>query len=221
LIELQEIKKVFPVNGKDFCALNGVNFQLQQGEMISIVGQSGSGKSTLMNILGFLDLSTDGHYLFRGKDVSRLNSTELAEIRNKKIGFVFQSAYFLHRFDVLTNVMLPLFYRNEKKEISEQKALSMLEQVGMKKFVSHKPQQLSGGQQQRVALARALVGGPDIILADEPTGALDSKTGHEIIELLINLNKVEKRTIVMVTHDLKISQLCERTVTLMDGVIVE
>ena len=204
----------------EYHALIGVNLQLERGEMIAIVGASGSGKSTLMNVMGFLDQCTSGSYIFSGQDVSHLSSVELSKIRNQKVGFVFQSFFLLPRLDALQNVMLPLFYREVEKKFAQEKALNMLEKVGMQRFIKHKPNQLSGGQQQRVAIARALVGDPDLILADEPTGSLDSKTGQEVMELFLHLNVQEKRTIVIVTHDKDVSRLCGRIVMLKDGCIV-
>jgi putative ABC transport system ATP-binding protein len=206
--------------GCHFDALKGVDFSLAHGEMVAIVGSSGSGKSTLMNILGFLDRCTTWNYTFSGRDVSDLPELELARIRNSKIGFVFQAFFLLSRLTALENVMLPLFYRGDDRTISRVKSMDMLIKVGMGKFLSHKPNQLSGGQQQRVAIARALVGDPEIILADEPTGALDSKTGNEVMELFLHLNSREKRTIVIVTHDSDVSHQCKRIVTLRDGCIV-
>jgi putative ABC transport system ATP-binding protein len=211
---------MYYTGGSHFDALKGVDFSLSHGEMVAIVGSSGSGKSTLMNILGFLDRCTTGNYTFSGRDVSDLPELELARIRNSKIGFVFQAFFLLSRLTALENVMLPLFYRGDDRHISRVKSIDMLIKVGMGKFLSHKPNQLSGGQQQRVAIARALVGDPEIILADEPTGALDSKTGSEVMELFLHLNSREKRTIVIVTHDSDVSHLCERIVTLRDGCIV-
>jgi len=220
LIRLEKITKTYRTDTSDYHALNGIDLLLDKGEMIAIVGASGSGKSTLMNIIGFLDHCSSGRYFFSGQDVSRLDKDELSRIRNQKIGFVFQSFFLLPRLSAVQNVMLPLYYRGEEKEKSYEKAFSMLQKVGMEKFIDHKPNQLSGGQQQRVAIARALVGDPDIILADEPTGSLDSKTGHEVMELFIHLNQKEKRTIVMVTHDLQVSKMCQRTVMIKDGCVV-
>lgn len=217
LVELINISKTYRLGGSDYQALKGVDFQLHHGELVSIIGSSGSGKSTLMNIIGFLDHCTTGRYLFSGSNVSRLTDAELSHIRNKKIGFIFQSFFLLPRLNALQNVMLPLFYRGESTELAKIKALSMLDKVGMKKFATHKPTQLSGGQQQRVAIARALIGDPDVILADEPTGALDSKTGHDIMSFLIDLNESHKCTIVVITHDKTVSALCKRIVTIKDG----
>jgi len=220
LVELKNVTKIYRTGICDFHALKDVDFHLHHGEMMAIVGTSGSGKSTLMNIIGFLDHCTSGNYFFSASDVSRLEEKELARIRNEKIGFIFQSFFLLPRLSALQNVMLPLFYRGIDKELARIKSLNMLEKVGMKKFSQHKPNELSGGQQQRIAIARALVGDPDVILADEPTGALDSKTGQEVMDLLIDLNQSQKRTIVVITHDKNVSHLCQRVVTLKDGVIV-
>lgn len=220
LVKLTQITKIYRTGSGEFHALKGVDFHLEAGEMMAIVGASGSGKSTLMNIIGFLDHCTTGKYLFSNADVSRLNAEQLAKIRNKKIGFVFQSFFLLPRLNVLQNVMLPLFYRDEEKTLAREKSLRMLAKVGMEKFANHKPNQLSGGQQQRIAIARALVGDPEIVLADEPTGSLDSKTGQEVMDLFLHLNRDEKRTIVMVTHDHNVSRQCQRVVTLKDGMII-
>jgi putative ABC transport system ATP-binding protein len=217
---LNKVTKIYRAVANEFHALKNVSFQLMRGEMVAIVGASGSGKSTLMNIIGFLDHCTSGNYIFSGVDVSRLQDSELSHIRNKKIGFVFQSFFLLPRLNALQNVMLPLFYRGESVEQSREKSLKMLEKVGMHHLAHHKPNELSGGQQQRIAIARALVGDPEVVLADEPTGALDSKTGNEVMELLLDLNRYEKRTIVVVTHDQEVSDLCGRIVTLKDGTIV-
>ncbi len=220
LIKLNKVTKVYPSDKAPYHALKEIDFELQRGEMVGIVGASGSGKSTLMNIIGFLDHCTTGQYIFSGQNVSHLNHDELSQIRNQKMGFVFQSFFLLPRMNALQNVMLPLFYRGEEKEKSEQKARDMLKKVGMEHFSHQKPNQLSGGQQQRVAIARALVGDPDIILADEPTGSLDSKTGHEVMNLLLDLNQQENRTIIMVTHDQHLSRLCQRTVMIQDGCVI-
>lgn len=220
LVSLQNVTKVYRTDHSEYHALKNINFELSSGEMLAVIGASGSGKSTLMNIIGFLDYCTTGKYLFCDHDVSRLTDIELSIIRNKKIGFVFQAFFLLPRMTALQNVMLPLYYREEAKDIAIQKSMSMLEKVGMQAFAQHKPNQLSGGQQQRVAIARALVGDPEIILADEPTGALDSKTGDEVMDILLQLNKNDNRTIVIITHDKEISHQCQRVVTLRDGMIV-
>ncbi|MCD6039819.1 MAG: yknY [Gammaproteobacteria bacterium] len=220
IIDLQNITKSYRTGFSEFCALKGINLQLERRDMLAIIGSSGSGKSTLMNIMGLLDYCSTGNYFLLGEDVSRLAEKKLAVTRNKKMGFVFQSFFLLPRLNVLQNVMLPLFYREESLTLSHQKALEILKKVGMEKFIDHKPNQLSGGQQQRVAIARALVGDPEVIFADEPTGSLDSKTGREIMDLFLKLNHDEGRTIVVVTHDKEVSHLCKRVITLKDGLIV-
>lgn len=220
LVNLQKINKIYSSTGGQFHALKDVSFQLARGEMIAIMGSSGSGKSTLMNIIGFLDRCSTGNYFFGEQNVSQLKDKELAVIRNQKIGFVFQSFFLLPRLNAIQNVVLPLFYRGIEKKSALDLSREMLAKVGMEKFSSHKPNQLSGGQQQRVAIARALVGEPEVVLADEPTGALDSKTGQDVMNLFLNLNRKEKRTIVLVTHDPKISTQCQRVVTLQDGAII-
>jgi putative ABC transport system ATP-binding protein len=220
LIKLNQVKKIYQSGTNEFHALKGIDIEIDRGEMVAIVGASGSGKSTLMNIIGFLDHCTSGSYFFAGQNVSNLKNTELSSIRNLKIGFVFQSFFLLPRLNALQNVMLPLFYRGEDKNLSREKAHAMLEKVGMRHFADRKPNQLSGGQQQRVAIARALVGDAEIILADEPTGSLDSKTGGEVMDLFLHLNADEKRTIVLVTHDDHISHLCKRIIMIKDGCVV-
>lgn len=211
---------MYTVGTQTFSALTDVNFELRRGEMTAIVGASGSGKSTLMNIIGFLDRCTKGDYFFSGQHVSHLKERALAEIRNKKIGFVFQSFFLLARSTALQNVMLPLFYRGMPHEEAKEKAISMLEKVGAAHLANNKPNQLSGGQQQRVAIARALVGNPDVILADEPTGALDSENSDAVMRLFEELNRKEDRTILIITHDKEISNRCKRIVTMKDGKII-
>lgn len=220
LVSLRNVHKVFVSGQTHYPVLKGVDLEFGAGEMLAVVGASGSGKSTLMNIVGFLDRCTAGTYQFAGEEVSRLSDDALAKIRNQRVGFVFQSFFLLPRLNVLQNVMLPLFYRDIPRDLAQQKALTMLEKVGMHAFCQHKPNQLSGGQQQRVAIARAMVGDPDIILADEPTGALDSKTGKDILALFLFLHQVEKRSIMIITHDNEVSRLCQRTVSMRDGLIV-
>lgn len=220
LISLEKVTKTYVTGGSESRILKGVDFQLQSGEMVAIIGSSGSGKSTLMNIMGFLDRCTTGRYIFSGNDVSSLTDDELAAIRNRKVGFVFQSFFLLPRLSALQNVMLPLFYRDEEESYAKTQALKMLEKVGMSAFAAHKPNQLSGGQQQRVAIARALVGNPDVIFADEPTGSLDSKTSQDVMQLFIDLNQQEQRTIVIITHDKEVSRVCPRIVTMKDGCVV-
>ncbi len=199
-------------------ALKDVNLTVEKGEMVALVGASGSGKSTLMNIMGFLDKPTSGTYLLEGVDVSQLTDNKLAEMRNKKIGFVFQSYNLLPRTIAVANVELPLIYGGAGQK--RKRALEALERVGLKARATHKPSELSGGEQQRVAIARALVNSPSLILADEPTGNLDTKAAGEIISIFCQLNK-EGITIVMVTHEMNIAAQLKRIVRLLDGQIVE
>lgn len=219
LIKLEDVSKTYRMGDNVVNALRGANLELKQGEMAAIVGTSGSGKSTLMNIIGFLDRPTQGRYWYHGKDVSSLTEDELADIRNQEIGFVFQSFFLLPRLTALQNVLLPLFYRGTPD--AEAKAMSevMLARMGVGHLKHHRPNQLSGGQQQRVAIARALVGDPKVILADEPTGALDSDTGNEVMQLFSDLHRKEGRTIVIITHDKEISRQCERVMTIKDGIL--
>jgi len=221
LIKLENVTKTYQLGENNYTALKGIYFSLNKGEMTAIVGVSGSGKSTLMNILGFLDHCTSGRYLFANEDVSHLSEDELANIRNQKIGFVFQSFFLLPKSNACQNVMLPLFYRNIPRLEAKEKAMQALDKVGLAHLAHHRPNQLSGGQQQRVAIARALVGEPQIILADEPTGALDSQTGDEVMALFDNLNRVEGRTIIIITHDKEVSRRCSRIVTIKDGKMME
>lgn len=220
LIELENVTKSYRVGETSLLALNQVNFKLYRGEMTAIMGASGSGKSTLMNILGLLDRCTMGNYFFLGENVSQLTEREQATIRNQKIGFVFQSFFLLSRLSALENVMLPLFYRRIPRAEAKKCAFNMLDNMHISHLSHHKPNQLSGGEQQRVAIARALVGNPEIILADEPTGALDSKMGNEILELFQELNDKENRSIVIITHDQEISRRCKRVITISDGRMV-
>jgi len=226
LIELKNIHKTYhmgvdDLSGKKQHVLRGVNLKIHQGDLISIMGQSGSGKSTLMNIMGLLDQPTLGDYFFAGDNVTGLSTNQLAEIRNRKIGFVFQSFFLLPRMNALQNVGLPLLYRGLKELEIEKKSLAMLEKVGMGPWVHHRPNELSGGQQQRVAIARALVGEPDLILADEPTGALDPRIGGDVLNLLINLNKDLKTTLIMITHDPKVAAYCRRGLVMDLGCVEE
>jgi putative ABC transport system ATP-binding protein len=220
LIKLENVTKIYQLGSTQVTALRGIHFELKRSEVTAIVGVSGSGKSTLMNIIGFLDQCTSGRYVFDGMDVSNLSNDEEARIRNQKIGFVFQSFFLLPRFTALQNVMLPLFYRGTPKEESKDRALRLLDKMGVLHVAAHKPHQLSGGQQQRVAIARALVGDPEVILADEPTGALDTQTGFDVMERFTELNRQEGRTIVIITHDKEISRRCERVVTIKDGELI-
>ena len=220
LVELRDISKIYAEGLQGCQALKDVSFCIDTGEILGIVGSSGSGKSTLMNIIGFLDRCSGGRYFFSGRDVTDISERELCIIRNQKIGFIFQAFHLLPRLSVLENVMLPLQYGNGEDRQIRNRAMAALESCGIKKFFRHKPSQLSGGQQQRVAISRALVNRPDLILADEPTGALDSRTGADVMSLLKTLNRRHNTTIVIVTHDKKISDHCRRIVTLTDGCVV-
>ena len=193
---------------------------MEEGEYLSVLGPSGSGKSTLMNIIGCLDIPTSGEYMLRGREVEDMDEQELAELRNREIGFIFQNSQLLPRLTARRNVELPLIYSGVKPKERRERAEKMLERVGLKDRMDHLPTQLSGGQQQRVAIARALVGNPSILLADEPTGALDQKTGAQIMQLFQELNE-EKRTVIMITHDLKIASNARRVVHIIDGEITE
>lgn len=221
IIQTQNIRKLYQMGDHEVVALGGVNVRIDEGEFVSVMGPSGSGKSTLMNILGCLDRPTDGSYFLAGEDVSDLDKVSLAAIRNKRLGFIFQSFNLLSRTSALRNVMLPLIYQRSS-ELTQQdrveRALSALESVGLADRAEHEPMELSGGQRQRVAIARALVNDPALIMADEPTGNLDSKTGNEIMALLHDLH-AKGRTIVMVTHENEIAQQTQRTITLRDGLI--
>ncbi len=218
MIELEGITKIYRMGDVEVPALRGITVSIQQGEMVSLIGASGSGKSTLMNIMGFLDTPSSGKYLLEGVDVSRLNDDRLAEMRNKKIGFVFQNYNLLPRVNAAANVELPLIYGGGRQK--RKKALEALERVGLAKRSGHKPSELSGGEQQRVAIARALVNGPSLILADEPTGNLDSKSANEIIDTFCKLNE-EGITVVLVTHEMNIAERAKRVIRLLDGQVVE
>lgn len=220
LIKLINLNKIYNLSEKlSFKALLEVNLEIDKGEFVAIVGPSGSGKSTLMNIIGLLDQPTSGSYELDGHDVAKLNEDTLAEIRNKKIGFVFQSFNLLSRTTVLDNVSLPLIYSGIKEKQRHERALVVLKEVGLEDKIQSFSNQLSGGQQQRVAIARALVTNPDVILADEPTGNLDSKNGAEIISLFHQLNQ-NGRTIVLITHDHVIAKNAKRVIKVRDGRIV-
>ena len=218
LIHLESITKVYGIGDGSVAALRDFSLTVETGESLAVMGPSGSGKSTLMNILGCLDTPTSGRYWFAGQDVSRLNETELAHVRNRRIGFVFQQFQLLPKLSAWRNVELPLLYRNVRDRRSL--ALQALEQVGLANRVDHRPSQLSGGQQQRVAIARALVTDPDLILADEPTGNLDSASSRDVLAVLHELNE-QGRTIVIITHDPEVAPVAKRTVHMRDGRLVE
>jgi putative ABC transport system ATP-binding protein len=220
VINIRDLRKLYYIGEIEVPALRGVDLEVYPGEVIAIMGPSGSGKSTLMNMLGCLDSPTEGEYRLEGQLVSELVDDELAMVRNEKIGFVFQKYNLLPRATALENVELPLRYSRDPSQMRE-RSREALERVGLADRMLHKPNELSGGQQQRVAIARAIVNEPAIILADEPTGNLDSKSGQEIMDLLIELNTRIGTTVVIVTHDPKIAEQTQRTVHLRDGAIVE
>jgi len=222
VVELKNIYKIYKMGSVNVNALNGVDLKIQSGEFVAIMGPSGSGKSTMMHIIGALDKPTNGKMLLDGVDISNLSDDELAKIRSKKIGFVFQEFNLIPTLTAIENVSLPMLFQDTNKTIEEQEkqCKGLLALVGLNERINHKPTELSGGQQQRVAIARALINDPEIILADEPTGALDSKSSEEIIELLKQLNKNGK-TIVIITHDKIVAGATKRNVILRDGKIVE
>lgn len=219
IIEFQNVSKKYYMGENVLIAANCVNFKIYEGEFISIVGQSGSGKSTCMNIIGCLDVPTEGTYLLDGRDVGTMEDDELAEIRNEKLGFIFQQYNLLPKLTVLENVEVPLMYAGIPKAERRKRAKASLERVGLGNKTGHLPTQLSGGQQQRVSIARALAGTPSVILADEPTGALDSKTGREVLKMLQDLHR-EGNTVILITHDNGIAATAERVIRLDDGKVV-
>lgn len=216
MIELKKVSKSFYIGGEEIKALDSIDLKIDKGDFIAIIGPSGSGKSTLMNILGLLDVPDKGEYILDNSQVNKLSENELAVIRNKKIGFIFQNFNLLSKMTAIENVKLPLIYRGMNDEESNKLAYEALENVGLKGREEHLPTQLSGGQQQRVAIARAMAGSPDIILADEPTGALDSKTSLEIITKLKELNN-KGQTIILITHDITVAKKAKKIIKILDG----
>jgi putative ABC transport system ATP-binding protein len=217
MIKMVDIRKSFHLGPVEVEILRGVDLQVEGGDLLCIVGASGCGKSTLMNILGFLDIPDKGRYIFEDREMRDLSDSELSEIRNRKIGFVFQQFFLLPKLNAADNVCLPLVYRGMGKRERDEIGMRMLEKVGMADRAGHKPSELSGGQQQRVAIARALAGGPSLILADEPTGALDKNTSRDIIDLFWELNKGQGMTIILITHDPDIARECPRVLRMEDG----
>ncbi len=221
MIELSHISKTYQLGHHTVSALQDLSLRITDGELVALIGSSGSGKTTTMNIIGLLDKPSTGHYYLNGTELSNLNGDAAAEFRNQTIGFIFQLFFLLPRFNALQNVGLPLTYRHLKTAEINRMAMASLEKVGIADLYDHRPSQLSGGQQQRVAIARAIVGNPKIILADEPTGSLDSKTGQSIMNLLLDINRNDKTTVIIVTHDNDIANQCDRTVQIADGKIVK
>lgn len=219
MINIEDVHKSYLLGSVEVEVLKGVNLNVDEGELVAILGSSGCGKSTLMNILGFLDQPSSGVYRFNDQLSDKLSDDELSAIRNKEIGFVFQQFHLLPKLTALDNVCLPLLYRGVPKNEREKLAEEMLTKVGMGERGGHRPNELSGGQQQRVAIARALCGGPSLILADEPTGALDTATGKEIMDLFLSLNDEEGITVVIITHDPGLAKRCKRSIRMRDGLL--
>ena len=219
LIEIRDMYKIYNPGENEVRAIDGINLTIEHGEFVAIIGQSGSGKSTLMNMLGLLDVPTSGKYLLNGKDVEGLEDDELSEIRNKEIGFIFQGFNLITSLTAVENVELPLVYRGMKKEERNKLAIDALSRVGLSHRLDHLPKQMSGGQQQRVAIARAVAARPPIILADEPTGNLDSHSGVEVMKILHELHE-EGRTVILITHDNEIANEAQRVIRIQDGQIV-
>ena len=217
---MEKINKIYQMGQQQAHVLFDVDLSIEEGEYLSVLGPSGSGKSTLMNIIGCLDTATSGTYILNGREIEDLGESELARIRSREIGFIFQNSQLLPRLTALKNVELPLIYAGVSPRERRKRALTLLEKVGLSDWRDHFPNQLSGGQQQRVAIARALVGNPSILLADEPTGALDQKTGRQVMALFEELSQ-EGRTIIMITHDMHIAGYARRIVKIVDGVLSE
>ncbi|MEM5812758.1 MAG: ABC transporter ATP-binding protein [Candidatus Aenigmatarchaeota archaeon] len=221
IVELENVKKIYKLGDVDVYAIKGISLKIYDGEFLAIVGKSGSGKSTCLNLIGCLDKPTSGRIKILGKDISQFSENELAKIRGKTIGFVFQMFNLIPTLNTIENIMLPMIFQGVKKEERMKKVKEIIKLVGLENRMFHKPNELSGGERQRVAIARALVNEPKIILADEPTGNLDSKNGKMIIDLLIKINKERGTTLVVVTHDIELASLAERIIKLEDGRIVE
>lgn len=220
MIKINSLHKSYKMGSSSLHVLKGIDFEVEEGELVAIMGSSGSGKSTLLNIVGMLDVADSGIYELDRVPIKDLDETKAAQYRNKFLGFVFQSFNLINYKSALENVALPLYYQGLKRKERQQKSLDYLEKVGLKDWASHLPSELSGGQKQRVAIARALASQPKVLLADEPTGALDTTTSYEVMDLIQKINE-EGKTILVVTHELDIAKMCKRIVTLKDGVIVE
>ena len=219
IFELKDVWKTYFMKGVETNALRGVNLEVKKGEYSAIIGPSGSGKSTLMHVMGCLDTPTKGKVLVEGKEVSKMNDDELAKIRREKIGFIFQAYNLIPGLTAVENVALPMRFSGHGRNESQKKARELLKKVGLENRITHKPSELSGGEQQRVAIARSLVNDPDVILADEPTGNLDTKSGREIFELLESLHKKTGKTVIVVTHDINLAKRAHREIKIMDGMI--
>lgn len=220
LIKLQDVWKIYTMGKVEVPALRGLNFEVNKGEFVSIIGPSGSGKSTAMNMIGVLDFPSKGKIYLEDKDITTLSESDLAQIRGKKIGFIFQQFNLINTLSAIENVMLPMTFQNVPEEQRKKRAEELLNMVDLGNRLNHRPTELSGGQQQRVAIARALSNDPEVILADEPTGNLDSKTGTNVLEFLKKLNKEKGKTVVMVTHDMELAKEAKRVEKLMDGQIL-
>lgn len=219
MIDLKDITKTYDMGSVNVQVLRGITLHVQEGEFLSIIGPSGSGKSTLMNMIGCLDVPTTGEYYLDGREISTYNEKQLSKIRNEKIGFIFQKFNLLPKLSAYENVELPLIYRGINAKERKQRSLEAIEKVGLTDRMNHKPTELSGGQQQRVAIARALAGDPPVLLADEPTGNLDSKSGNDVMNLIKQLSS-EGKTIVLITHDNEISSKAQRIITIKDGLLL-
>ena len=220
MISIKNLHKSYQMGSSSLHVLKGIDFEVEEGELVAIMGSSGSGKSSLLNILGMLDTADEGDYILDGVEIKDLNETKAAKYRNKFLGFVFQSFNLINYKNAAENVSLPLYYQGVSRKERQQVALEYLDRVGLKEWATHLPSELSGGQKQRVAIARAMASQPKVLLADEPTGALDTKTSYEVMDLIQQIND-EGNTILVVTHEPDIAQMCKRIVMLKDGVIVE
>jgi putative ABC transport system ATP-binding protein len=220
LIKVENMIHRYVMAGESMTILKGLTFTIEHGEFVAIIGPSGSGKSTLMNMLGCLDVANEGDYFLDGQEIRKMSDNKLAQIRNEKIGFIFQNFNLLPKLSAVENVELPLIYRGVSHRERREIARNALIRVGLEERIDHRPTELSGGQQQRVAIARALAGAPPILLADEPTGALDSKTGHEVLQMIKELNE-HGHTIILITHDLEIAEQAKRIIRIQDGNLVE